>query len=270
MTNIVNYLIELKQESDYDRNIILNNLSNINIEYEGKTVLHIAFQRNFMNIIKDLVNLGADPNITYILHRICLRYNWTIQDYNQHLSIFEILIQKADVNIQNESISFLLEEGNTLLHLVWDENIFSLLLLKNPNVYILNNYNRTPLIHHLKLENTPDYIVSNLIKLSILQDKDKFNRLYKDNLIDLIINGNICRPISLIYALDAGCNINIDSETGKSPLHLAAFKNISTYINILLKYQGNYQLKDYNNLYPLDYCVAGSQCRKILKNLKYK
>jgi len=119
--------------------LLLNKGANPNIQDKvGNTALMFAVNKGYKDIVKLLLNKGADPNLQTEYGNTALI--WATKRTNK--DIVKLLLNKnADINIQNKL-------GSTALILATKKNnkdIVELLLNKNADINIQNNYGNTAL-----------------------------------------------------------------------------------------------------------------------------
>jgi len=119
--------------------LLLNKGANPNIQDRvGNTALMFAVNKGYKDIVKLLLNKGADPNLQTEYGNTALI--WATKRTNK--DIVKLLLNKnADINIQNKL-------GSTALILATKKNnkdIVELLLNKNADINIQNNYGNTAL-----------------------------------------------------------------------------------------------------------------------------
>ncbi|AZL15206.1 ankyrin repeat domain-containing protein [Rickettsiales endosymbiont of Stachyamoeba lipophora] len=135
--------------------LILEHITNndkININQEadnlGNTALHYAAKIEDFNLVKFLLEKGANPNITNIhgetaLHATLKHHNSLSADPNFNNMIKLLLKKGTDPNIANN-------EGNTVIHTVFKwcaprKDVLNILLDHGANGFIKNNKGLTPL-----------------------------------------------------------------------------------------------------------------------------
>ena len=208
---------------------------NINRRYkDGKTLLGLAIDNNYIDIISLLIENGADVNVKNKEGKTLLGLAIDKNDIgiisldNNYMDIISLLIENgANVNVKNK-------DGKTLLNLAIDKNnidIISLLMGNGANVN-LNDENNSPLFHR-------------------------------------VVNGHHCNQELSSLFVKHSVDVNVkDPGDGKTILHIIAntrrplFKsneslsNCLEVVSFLIEHGADIDAKDKYGKVPLDYVVS--------------
>lgn len=206
----------------YSRNLEICNLilsdGNVNINartYTGETALHIACNFQLENIVKLLVEKGIELDThDYDNELTPLIYAVTLNNVN--ISKF-LLKSGANPNLQDFT-------GNTVLHYTILEDTEEI------THYLLTSENTKTKV------NVNIYNISSKLPLHMLLEKTE---ILNDDILKILLNES---------------NLNIQDNTGNSPLHLLIMKGLwKKYKNILSTKKLNIFIKNKNDKYPIDY-----------------
>jgi len=234
---IVKYLIEEKKV-------------NINIReiYNRRTPLHIASQRGFLDIVKYLIEKGANINIVDVLYETACQ----LSIKHKHVDVAKYFIEYFKTNNINNRAGF---NGDYYIHTAVSQNSIEIvkLLIENKicNVYMENNYTKTPLIMACEIGSIE--IVKYLVEKGSDIDKEYFTTHY---LSDLKFSSN---PLSISiekkhtnvvkYLIEKGAEIDTTKYT-------PPFSNVTKNYNMFFVINNiEYNNENYNygdNAYYID------------------
>ncbi|XP_063913941.1 uncharacterized protein LOC135130478 [Zophobas morio] len=218
---------------------------------DGNSVLQVAALRNHIDIMRLLLDHGADVNyVNYMDH--------TALDFcidNKSLEGVCLLIEyKADLNRVSKTLY-----GYTPLHNACelnDEEIVKLLLQHGSDPTIKSNMLYTPL--HVALINKQQNIAKILIEAnpSVINEYSE----EKSTAVTLAALNNYYDIIELLATLGA----DLDSKECKdSPLRIATLKGFDKSVEILIKYGADVNRRDNHGFTPLFYAIVNDNILKM-------
>jgi ankyrin repeat protein len=205
------------------REMLRNNRRLVNIVFDGRTPLDAATERGRVEIVKLLLDEGADVNWTN-------EYGWTAlyaAVYYGHIEIVKLLLHSgADVNKSNNN------GGAALYRAIQDDNktIVKLLLDSGADPNKADKFGRTPLTEAVQFSYNQIRIVELLLDSGA--DKDKANVYGRTPLYIAAYNGHI-DTVKLL--LDAGADINKADKWGWTPLRWAAHEGFDQIVKLFVK-----------------------------------
>ena len=229
------------------KNVIYNiNITNIdNIDNEGNTLLYYACRKNFKNIIKFLLEKGANPNISNnegnsLLHIVMdLKYNI--------IDIIKILIKYgANINTINKTGSNPFNYYCKLQH--HDFKLGKYLIKKGANInnIPMNGYSPLFATCYYGQENSED------IKLYLIKNNADVNFTYKNNNSILHIACKYCSNTVVKSLLNKGALCNtVDSNLRTPIFYTDDIENIKLFI----KKGANIDILDKSGLNILQYSL---------------
>jgi ankyrin repeat protein len=254
------YLSDLIK-GDSDKEVPAYNVNQI--VKEGKTLLHLAIEQGYVEMVKFLVEQGADVNAVYqgksTLFLAFKANQLEIIIYlrgknalDTHLNLSDLFIER--VKEGNLSVvKFLLDEneihlnintkfpatGNTALHeaIATDGLELAQLLLKKPEIKLdtLNNQQQSP----LKMAVDSKKIAFVKLFLDRGENLKQFSENEKNSLLYLAIKAGDAALVTQF--LNEGANIklmfNVEAKDtqGNNPLHLAVVSGYEDVLHVLLE-----------------------------------
>jgi ankyrin repeat protein len=222
--------------------LLLNRISSLNIDINmisityDDTLLHMAIKKNNIEIVKLLLEKGADPNIKNRAEQTPLE----IAIFNYNIEIVKLLLEKgADPNIKNRAKQTSLE----IAILINNIEIVKLLLEKGADPNIKNRDGQTL----LEIAQYKDYdIIVNLLLEKGARGEIKIKSPYSTEIVEAVRKQNIELVKEL---LDKGADVNTidkDNYGKRSLLHIATDKKNKDMINLLLDRGANIDIFDNN------------------------
>jgi ankyrin repeat protein len=229
---IVKYLIEEKKVN-----------MNIRENYNRRTPLHIASERGFLDIVKYLIEKGANINIVDVLTETACQ----LSIRNKHVDVAKYFIEYFKTNNIINTPDF---EGNYYIHIAVSQNSIEIvkLLIENKicNVYMENNYAKTPLIIACEIGSIE--IVKYLVEKGSDIDKEYFitYSLSKFNSNPLSISIEKKHTNVVKYLIEKGAEINTPKYTYITPSNLTT--NVTkNYIMYFVINNIKYDNENYNS-----------------------
>ncbi|UYV70657.1 hypothetical protein LAZ67_8000182 [Cordylochernes scorpioides] len=238
----------------------------VNTRGEGKfTLLHIASQEGFIEIVKYLVLKGADVHArnrsgSKPIHiaaregrldvvKYFLGLKMSINDFGiasqtmlhyasiaGHLEVVKYLVEMgADINARDESGLDPLQYANIFNHQTLVE-------------YLLNRGATSTNKSFLQLPKMTGASAST----PLLESTQKLFRALKQN-----------NALGIEDAIKAGAVVNARNEFSKTPLHLASYKGYVKFVELLLQNKADPKLLDDKSMTPLHYAAGSSHPRVV-------
>ncbi|XP_014231676.1 uncharacterized protein LOC106655674 [Trichogramma pretiosum] len=239
---MMNLFVEASNDTEFHMRIkvfklLLENKADVtHVNNDGDTILHVtvwdAENPKIVEAVELLLKYGADPNVVDTegmtpLNLICDSY----YSNNVRLKLIRLIIQyKADVNIKDKkgnspimTIVANCDYYNIELHM----KIFTLLLENDADVTNIEYENGQTIMHKL-------------LHLS---------------------SWNPCIVEAVELLLEHGVDVNIQTISGLTCLHLAVYYQDLELVELLLEYGANFNITDLDGNIPLNY---------TFKNLRFK
>jgi len=234
-----------------------------NILDSNKTAIHYAVQQNQWNIIQKLIEYGSNVNIMdrnhqTPVHLICI--NKELNDIN----LFKLFLNEYQYgfnqrDIRGQTLLHLICQNHSNKLSMTDR--IKIYIEKHGdssiNHMIADNDGCTPL--HYLVEQSNDIEAIELLNVQNIDVVDNHN---KTPLIHSVSN-NANNPTTIRYLLRNGANINHQDDKGWTPLHFAANHGLSDNVFILLEYFPNITLR--NNAGKNPYNLAKSMGHKNIQ-----
>ena len=201
----------IEKLAEYDSDLINHPTQN----NEGKTALHLALHKGYLQIASTLIQVGADPTIKDAYSQSPLHY----AALKGQEAIIDKLLTQQHTHTNQQQLEAINKHGETPLQLAVKQNnteTVTTLLNRKANPHSLNNKHQNAL--HIATKNGFSNLVDRLIETE--------------------------ESIALI---------NTQDNDGSTPLHLAAQNNNIEPVKTLLPYTYNLDLRDREDMSWLDY-----------------
>ncbi|XP_041969266.1 uncharacterized protein LOC121726098 [Aricia agestis] len=209
----------LASNTDVVKTILKYQKFDLNAKYENITLLTLAAVSGNKNIIKILLQFGADPNKGDFL------YPLYIAAYFNNVEIISVLLKSgAQVNTRCEG-------GSTPLHIAairGNTNVVEILLDNGADAEIKDDKNRTAL--ELAIANKHFLVVKTLFQSL----KDIINSKGNDDysLLHIAAQEGDCDIVR--YLIREGANIHAKNLLGSKPIHIAAREGHANLVELFL------------------------------------
>jgi ankyrin repeat protein len=238
--------------------VLLKGGANINSKTkEGDTPLHIAYYKENWDLFRYLVENGSDVNIKVSgeieseLSKKKYKYNAFLHFalIPDHIDLLKLIIENGlRLNQKGDS------GGNILHNAISYSNIKELLkylVSKGADLSIRNNEGRTPFDEALwerKMDNA-----ETLLELGAWKYEDGRVFHYLEQLCEKGYKDDALRITKTILINKKDIDLNYQTKDGGyTALHYAAMFNQDDFVELLLKYGGNPNIKSATGLLPID------------------
>jgi len=197
--------------------------------HERITPLWVACQNGQIEVVKFLLQNGADPNISNNFGCTPL----IIACFEGHFEICSLLLENSDINAQ-------LTDGNTALHLAVEKNNLEMVnfILGVKNILVDKQNGRCAPIHLACLKNKIE-IVGMLIRAGA--DVNVLQETYGNTPLQIAIYNSFNSLIE--FLLDNGADPNFfDGE--QTPLYMATLYKNTKVVSLLIKRGANVNLRN--------------------------
>ena len=248
-------------------NVLLGAGADVNVKNNiGETALTSAMQYGTnLQIIRTLLKAGADVNVQNEYGKTALmKIISKIDEDDDHLDVIKTLIEAgADINVKDNN-------GMTaLMSAVYEgkEEVVNFLLKAGANINIKDNCDRTALIIAFTAYIFRNNIVDMLLKAGAdVNDKALIgnDKCYWSLLMWAAWNGNKKFVKRLI---EAGSDVNIRDEYGRTPLMAASWSYRIEIMNMLLENGADINMKDNTGRKALDRkIISDEEFNKFCEN----
>lgn len=220
-----------------------------------KTPLHIVTEKNYIELIRDFLNKGADPLFSDIKGQTPLfiaiknNNNETVKTLLAHPSYQDPKAWATKTYNNETALDLAIRVGS--------DNIINQLIQKEFNMPVLN-LQQAPLLTAIEINNFP--IVKKLIDFGADKERKNINGFSPLHLA--IALHPIFKDQKIIeYLLQQGVNINTANQYGITPLMTAMYNNDENLIKILLQHNADIEAMDSEGFTAL-------QRAQDLKNMK--
>lgn len=207
----------------------------ININHQenrGRTALMLASSKGEAEVVKMLINFGADINMLDNNGSVALSYAIASITTFASLNTLKVIIDaKADLNIPNGS-------GVTPLMIAILKSRVSMvkmLIDAGANINLQTKNGDTALMVAVSNDNILQLLIDAKADLNI-QDCDG------NTVLSLAVRNS--HPSAVKMLIDAGANINIQNNLGSTPLSIAATTNDIKSIKLLLNAKADLDIQD--------------------------
>ena len=260
--------------SKYGKQTVISENSTVKaIDYQdknGNTLLHKLVLKNRSDLIKSLVENGANPNIqnkegNTIMH-LAARNEVEINNFgllldldginfdilnNDGYSPLTLIIKNNDilkfvrlVNSKNVNLNLENNEGLTpLLYTIQENNLkmFNILIGKGVNINLENKNGISPLMYAINQRNYDMF--NKLIEAGAnINSKDKNNG---NTLLHIAVTKKDLKLVK--FLIEKGANIDLQNKYGNTPLHLAVPYGYKDIVNFLIFQGANTNIKNEKN-----------------------
>ena len=259
-------------------------------DINGETPLHRAASKGFINVIKTLLNNGADINILAKKNQTYLHDTVVFQSGEVEEPLIKIKredvfakggfekspLHCAALEGHKDALQMLLNNGanvnivdnkkNTALHYAASRghcSVIEELLGSKANVNVKGSLGKTPL-HWTAVNGHKDAMKMLLNNGADVISKDDKNQ----TVLHFAVDGGHCDVIEEL--LKSKAIINVKDINGQTPLHLAAAKGQTTVTKLLLKNGADVNVGDVNNQTALCFAASGGHCGVIKELLNSK
>lgn len=255
ITNIINKLVTFKKG-------LKDEVFCIDISYENNKGIIINFLK--ANTYSKLVNYNKFKLFDVINFASC-----SCSEYTQNTTVIDLILTKPNIDsnvishILLNSIDFALgdcqELENYICKYCFDDKVVDLMITNGYTFDEPDSKNLTPFYYACKFNNIP--IINKLLELGIYSIN---NILGNNKLIKTLVKN---KNITIIQKfIDMGLEYNEPILDDMNLLHLACQYNNVDLITCLLNIGADINIKDNNNIYPLDiYLKAGGSNMEIIK-----
>jgi len=243
---------------------LLEKKISINIKNnDGETPLHTACANKNIDIAELLIKHDADINAQDNKCNTCLH----IACKNNDLEMVRFLVNQKKIRLDAKTISGWGRSKNTCLHITCKKGyakIVQLLLEKNSDVNIGNNYNQTPLQIACSKENLP--IIKLLINHKSTTEKNK--------IIELFMACKYRKPLTLQVLLKNNVNPNAQDKNGDTVLHQISTCHIASnkkdewsILQLLMNKKADINIQNKQGNTPLHLAAKKRGCLELIKYL---
>jgi ankyrin repeat protein len=243
---------------------LLTNEADVNIKNRsGRNPLHMACANKNIDIAELLIKHDADINAQDNKCNTCLH----IACKNNDLEMVRFLVNQKKIRLDAKTISGWGRSKNTCLHITCKKGyakIVQLLLEKNSDVNIGNNYNQTPLQIACSKENLP--IIKLLINHKSTTEKNK--------IIELFMACKYRKPLTLQVLLKNNVNPNAQDKNGDTVLHQISTCHIASnkkdewsILQLLMNKKADINIQNKQGNTPLHLAAKKRGCLELIKYL---
>lgn len=257
-------LYRASKVGDIDTVIRLLNTKRLNIDWQNDsekkmTALHVTAQKGHLEILKELLRCGANPNLKDTFFQTPLHY---AAHHGHVLIVRELILGNALIDVKNTS-------GSTPLHIAsWRGHVSVIkeLIAYNANINLQNKLGSAlrSAVTYGKVE-----VVEELIKNGANIDlKNEFN----ETPLHHATIGNCKRTILEVIKILTDHSIDIDAQDalGNTPLHWAVLWGNNLLVTKELILQGaDVTIKNKSGKTPLDIAIQENRVDivKLFKEL---
>lgn len=228
------------------------------LDNEGKSALHWAAQRGHLEMMKVMLDKGANINLTDDFEKMAGTTPLELACIYGNVDMVKLLMERgADDSIQNDSgntaAHYAVKEIESYIRVEYDKRAQMVELLEN--IDIPRDDGKTPLI---LLQTYYNNINAVKTITPILLDKGAdVNHVDNDGNTALIVHTeNHCERSTVKELIRAGADLNAQNNKGATALHNALRYGNTDVARLLIKKGANYEITDNNGETAVDIAVA--------------